>query len=110
MTRRFSKGKKARAICDRSGREYPMREMVIEPGTNLLVHRSESDGKWSLNKHPQNFPPKKIGEASGIKNARPETGLPDGTLDYLVEASGGSGILVGGLYEMFVMTSGNSTG
>lgn len=43
---------KASAICDRTGVRYPMNQMVIEPGTNYLVHRSVSDGNWSLVEHP----------------------------------------------------------
>ena len=26
---------------------YKMRDLVIEPGTGLRVHRKESDGKWN---------------------------------------------------------------
>lgn len=68
----FAKGKKARAICDRSGFEYPMSEMVVEPGTNYLVHRSETDGMWNIVDHPQNFPPSKLGDAIAIENPRPD--------------------------------------
>lgn len=66
----FAKGKNARAICDRSGFEYPMSDMVIEPGTNYLVHKSESDGRWNIIDHPQNYPPTKLGDAIAIENPR----------------------------------------
>ena len=66
----FAKGKHARAICDRSGFEYPMSEMVVEAGTNYLVHRSEDDGMWNLIDHPQNYPPTKLGDAIAIENPR----------------------------------------
>lgn len=66
---------KANAISDRSGFKFPMSEMVLEPGTNYLVHRSESDGMWSVNVHPLNNVSKylkgKEGDPYPVKNARP---------------------------------------
>jgi len=53
--RKFAKGEKATAICDRSGFKHKLKDMVLEPGTNLLVHKSLSDGKWNRVHHPQNF-------------------------------------------------------
>jgi hypothetical protein len=47
------RGSNASAISDRSGKRYPMNQMVIEPGTGYLVHRSESDGQWNQVDHPQ---------------------------------------------------------
>lgn len=47
IRRRFSKGKNAFAFSERSGMPYPYTEMIVEPGTGLRVHRSESDGKWN---------------------------------------------------------------
>ncbi len=41
------------AICDRTGVRFPMREMVIEPGTGYLVHKKASDGPWNYVQHPQ---------------------------------------------------------
>ena len=56
-SRKKTKGKKgnskALAISDRSGFRHPMSEMIIEPGTGYLIHRSESDGKWNFVDHPQ---------------------------------------------------------
>jgi len=57
MSSRKSKGLKgssrAWAISDRSGFRHRMSEMVYEPGTGYLVHRSESDGRWNFVDHPQ---------------------------------------------------------
>lgn len=47
---------KASAISDRSGFRFPMDEMVVEPGTGYLVHKSESDGMYNLVDHPVNYP------------------------------------------------------
>lgn len=53
----FATGKNAVGICHRSGFKVPYRELVFEPGTNYLVHKSETDGSYSIASHPQNFPP-----------------------------------------------------
>lgn len=50
----MASGKHAIAISDRSGFKFPWKEMVKEPGTGYIVHRSESDGRWNLVDHPQN--------------------------------------------------------
>lgn len=76
MRRKGRKGSsKASAISDRSGFKFPMSEMVIEPGTGWLVHRSESDGQWSLSEHPQNnlnkYLRNKHGDPFPVENARP---------------------------------------
>ena len=63
------------AISDRSGFKFPMREMLIEPGTGILVHRSESDGKWNRVDHPLNHIEKYAtlsGDPKPVKNARPD--------------------------------------
>jgi hypothetical protein len=70
------KSKTALAICDRTGFEYPMSEMVIEPGTGWLVHKSVSDGKFSSVCHPLNnldrYLKNKTGDPFPIENARPD--------------------------------------
>ena len=53
----FASGKNAVGICHRSGFKFPYSELVFEPGTNYLVHKSETDGSYSLVNHPQNYPP-----------------------------------------------------
>lgn len=63
------------AISDRSGMRFPMNEMVKEPGTGFLVHKSESDGIWNLIDHPQNHLSKYAtlgGDPKPVKNARPD--------------------------------------
>ncbi len=47
------RGSKAWAISDRSGARFRMSEMIKEPGTNYLIHYSESDGIWNMVDHPQ---------------------------------------------------------
>jgi hypothetical protein len=44
---KYSSGRKAIFYSERSGMPYRYRDMVKEPGTGLLVHKSESDGKWN---------------------------------------------------------------
>jgi len=63
------------AICDRSGFRYPMSEMVKEPGTNFLVHKSMSDGMFSITEHPCNNKQRylKTGDPKPVPNARPYT-------------------------------------
>lgn len=46
--RRYSSKKGVKVFSERSGTPFDLSEMVREPGTNLLVHRSESDGKWNI--------------------------------------------------------------
>lgn len=69
--RNFKKYKHAKAVCDRSGFVYPLREMVIEKGTGLLVHYSEDDGIYNRVTHPQNRPPKDLDDQIGLEIARP---------------------------------------
>lgn len=65
---------KARFVSDRSGFSFPRSELVKEPGTGLIVARCESDGEYSLAKHPQNFSPKFPPERIGFENPRPQNG------------------------------------
>lgn len=44
---RFSRKRNAVFFSERSGMPYKLRDMVIEPGTGLRVHKNESDGKWN---------------------------------------------------------------
>jgi hypothetical protein len=77
MSNRYSKGRHAVFICDRSGFKYPYKEGVIEPGTGFFVHYTENDGKYSLVSHPQNNPRKRyqFGDPKPLKNPRPEINL-----------------------------------
>lgn len=74
--RKWAVGRHALAISDRDGFRYPYREMIKEPGTGLMIHRSESDGIWNRVDHPQNFPAD-TREAIGLKDARPDVRDPN---------------------------------
>lgn len=92
---------KASAICDRTGNRYPMSEMVIEPGTNYLVHKSVSDGKWSLVEHPlanmSKYLRGKSGDPFPVPNARPDINW-NSPITHLAEAVlAGTGELEGTL-------------
>ena len=68
---KFSSGKNAWAICDRTGFRHPYTEMVTEPGTGLFVHYSVSDGEYNTVDHPQNFPD--VGtENTGLEHPSPD--------------------------------------
>jgi len=61
----FAKGKRALAISDRSGQQFPYREMVKE-WNNSFVHYSEYERK-----HPQLEPKPHGADPQGLRNARP---------------------------------------
>jgi hypothetical protein len=42
--------------------------MIHEPGTDLWIHKSESDGMYNEVDHPQNFTAKDIGENPSLEN------------------------------------------
>lgn len=67
-------GSKANAICDRTGARFPMNEMVIEPGTGYLVHKSVSDGRWNFVDHPQAHINEYVtfGDPFPVADARPD--------------------------------------
>ena len=58
-------GKYAKAISDRSGREFPYKEMVKE-WNGSFVHQSEFEAK-----HPQLDRSKHTSDAQSLKNVRP---------------------------------------
>ena len=60
----FATGKRSKAISDRSGMEYPYKEMVKE-WNGSLVHISEFEPK-----HPQLDPPYHKADAIALKNPR----------------------------------------
>ncbi len=78
----FASGKHAVGICHRSGFKYPYSELVFEPGTNYLVHKSETDGNYSVVNHPQNYPPSpdKLVDKIGLKWVFTDDPLPLGTV------------------------------
>jgi len=61
----LSKGKYAKAISDRSGQEFPYKEMVKE-WNGAFVHVSEFEAK-----HPQLESKRFTADAQGLANARP---------------------------------------
>ena len=61
----LSKGKYAKAISDRSGMEFPYKEMVKE-WNGSFVHVSEFESK-----HPQLEPKPHTADAQGLPQARP---------------------------------------
>ena len=61
----FAKGKYAKAISDRSGMEFPYREMIKE-WNGMLVHRSEYEAK-----HPQLEVRGTGAEGHGLEHVRP---------------------------------------
>jgi hypothetical protein len=70
---KYSIGKRAKAISDRSGMAFPYNEMLKE-WNGALVHRSEFEAK-----HPQLEPNAHAADAESLKDARPdrtETAVP----------------------------------
>ena len=63
-------GKYAKFISDRSGMEFPYKEMVIE-WNGARVHISEYEKK-----HPQLEPKRFMAEPQGLRNARPASVEP----------------------------------
>ena len=61
----FAKGRYSKAISDRSGMEFPYREMIKE-WNGMLVHKSEFEDK-----HPQLELRGYGGDGHGLKDARP---------------------------------------
>ena len=61
----LAKGKYAKAISDRSGMEFPYREMVKE-WNGHFVHKSEYEAK-----HPQLELEGRSGDAQGLRDVRP---------------------------------------
>ena len=73
---KFSKGKYALAISDRSGLAYPWREMVTE-WNGAFVHYSEYEPK-----QPQLEPKPFVADPQGLEKARPAR-TEFGTQDFL---------------------------
>ncbi len=71
---RSKKGSRAWFISDRSGMRYPMSESLKEPGTNYLIHYSESDGIYNYVDHPQAHIDRyaSFGDPFPVENARPD--------------------------------------
>lgn len=76
----YARGKKALAICQRSGFKVPRDRITREPGTNYYVDINESDEDYSLIAHPQNYPPKKTKEAQALPIVYKDVELSLGTV------------------------------
>ena len=63
-------GKYAKAISDRSGREFPYKEMIKE-WNGSLVHKSEFEAK-----HPQENPTTHKADGESLENSRPARSEP----------------------------------
>lgn len=85
-SKRYSRGRRARSVCDRGGHEFPYRYLVIEPGTGLRVDRRWSDGRWNSVDHPQNFPPRHLNDEAPLRYPTSED-LPC-TLEELTDENG----------------------
>ncbi len=96
----FTRGKKAIAICQRSGMKYLREEMVFEPGTNFIVHKSESDGSHSIIVDPLNYPSLKLQqlEGLGLKYTSPDVKLSVGTVVTPVSLGQTDGIMLNAHY------------
>ena len=77
----YASGKRSKAISDRSGMEYPYREMVKE-WNGSLVHISEFEPK-----HPQLDPPYHKADAIALANARPRP--PENEKEFLLFITSG---------------------
>lgn len=54
--RRMAKGKKVFIFSDRSGMPIKLSNATVEEGTDLIVDKTESDGKWNrvaMNQRPE---------------------------------------------------------
>lgn len=77
----FARGKRSIAICERSGMKRLRDEMVFEPGTNYIVHRSESDKDHNLVTDALNFPSEKLQRAErSLKYTSPDVPLSIGVV------------------------------
>jgi hypothetical protein len=63
-------GKYSKAISDRSGLEFPYKEMIKE-WNGSLVHKSEFEAK-----HPQEEPTTHVADGEALTNSRPSRSEP----------------------------------
>lgn len=68
---------KAIAIDQRTGFKHLQKDMVFESGTNYYVHKQESDGRYNLVDHPQNYRSAKLDrpERIALRHPSPDTPL-----------------------------------
>lgn len=65
------KRRDAWAISHRSGMKFPLSEMIREPTTNLLIHKSESDG-YFFEEEQYLRKQLKFTDPKPLKNIRPD--------------------------------------
>lgn len=82
----YSNSRKAWSVSDRSGKRFPYREMVYEPGTHLWVHISETDGEYNMVDHPQGRIKIPRADKQQLEVVRGFTGLP--TRPILLDSQG----------------------
>ena len=85
----YARGKYAKAISDRSGKEFPYTEMVKE-WNGSLVHKSEFEAK-----HPQLERGSHRADPESLKDARPDSEASLIVSDGDVVIIGGSGFFDG---------------
>lgn len=64
--RRYAKGKKSFAMCDRGGHKIPYKNLKTE-WNGLRV-----DKHWWEEKHPQLTPVRDVGDAQAVRDPRPD--------------------------------------
>lgn len=87
----YARGKRSRAISDRSGQAFPYREMVKE-WNGSLVHISEYESK-----HPQLDPPYHKADPVALLNTRSQDFQQPKTVNGAVASSGGQGMITANL-------------
>jgi hypothetical protein len=67
--RKYARGRRAKAICQRSGFKIDYKNLVVEPGTNLRVDKRMNDGRWNIVDHPLNYPPEDLVDEAPLRYA-----------------------------------------
>jgi hypothetical protein len=71
QSKRGPKKSFALAIDQRTGFKHSQKDMVFEPDTQVFVYKSESDKRYNLVGHPQNYPSQKLQRAERITLRHP---------------------------------------
>ena len=87
----YARGKRSKAISDRSGQAFPYTEMVKE-WNGSLVHISEFEAK-----HPQLDPPYHKADAIALLNTRSQDFQQPETVNGALASSGGQGMITANL-------------
>ncbi len=76
QTKKGPKKSFALAIDQRTGFKHNQKDMVFEPDTQMFVHKSESDKRYNLVGHPQNYPSLKLQRAERTALRHPSPDVP----------------------------------